>query len=210
MPHLILLGDSIFDNAAYTAGGPPVIQQVKEQLPSGWQASLHAIDGSTTADIGDQLNGLPTDATHLVLSVGGNDALLRGDVLDTPVSSTAEALLMLHAAASEFAVAYARVIEACLATQLPLVVCTVYNGNFPEAQLQLRAAIALVVFNDVIIATAVRKALKVIELRAVCTTAADYANPIEPSSQGGAKIAAAIVRALTEPVVDVRGAQVVS
>lgn len=210
MPHLILLGDSILDNGAYTAGGPPVIQQVKEQLLPGWQASLRAVDGSTTADIDDQLNALPADATHLVLSIGGNDALLRADVLDTPVSSTAEALLMLHAAASEFTVAYSRVIDACLATRLPLVVCTVYNGNFPEAQLQQRAATALVVFNDVIIATAVRKSLKVIELRAVCTSAEDYANPIEPSSRGGAKIAAAIVRAVTEPGVNVRGAQVVT
>jgi hypothetical protein len=209
MPHLILLGDSIFDNGAYTAGGPPVIQQVKAQLPPGWQASLHAIDGSTTGDIEDQLKGLPPDATHLVLSVGGNDALLRAEVLDTPVASTAGALLMLHAAAGEFAVTYARVIDACLATQLPLVVCTVYNGNFPEAELQKRAATALVVFNDAIIATAVRKSLKVIELRAVCTTPEDYANPIEPSSQGGAKIAAAIVRAVTEPAVTVRGAQLV-
>jgi lysophospholipase L1-like esterase len=209
MPHLVLLGDSILDNGAYTAGGPAVIQQVREHLPPGWQATLNAIDGSTTADIAEQLSSLPDDATHLVLSVGGNDALLRADLLDTPVSSTSAALLLMHGAAEQFASAYARVVDACLAKGLPLVICTVYNGNFPEADLQLRAKVALTVFNDVIIAAAVRKTLKVIELRATCTTAADYANPIEPSPCGGAKIAAAIVRAVTEPVARVRGAQVV-
>jgi hypothetical protein len=209
MPHLVLLGDSILDNGAYTAGGPAVIQQVRAQLPPGWEATLQAIDGSTTADIPKQLSSLPDDATHLVLSVGGNDALLRADLLDTPVSSTAGALLLMHGAAAEFSAAYARVIDACLARALPLVVCTIYNGNFPEFDLQLRAKVALTVFNDVIIASAVRKTLKVIELRAVCITANDYANTIEPSSNGGAKIAAAIVRAVTEPMASVRGAQVV-
>jgi hypothetical protein len=33
----------------------------------------------------------------------------------------------------------------------------------------------------------------VIDLRSVCVTAEDYANPIEPSSVGGAKIARVIV-----------------
>jgi hypothetical protein len=208
MPHLVLLGDSILDNGAYTAGGPPVIRQVQQQLPAGWRATLGAIDGSTTADIAAQLSTLPSDASHLLLSVGGNDALLRADLLDSPVTSTGAALQMLHAAAAEFASAYGRVIDACLATRLPLVVCTVYNGDFPELDAQQRATTAIAVFNDVIIATAVRKSLRVIELRTVCVGSEDYANPIEPSSCGGAKIAATIVRAVTEPAVSVRGAQV--
>ena len=48
MSHLILLGDSIFDNAAYVAGGPDVVQQVRARLPQGWTASLRAVDGSVT------------------------------------------------------------------------------------------------------------------------------------------------------------------
>jgi hypothetical protein len=36
----------------------------------------------------------------------------------------------------------------------------------------------------------------VIDLRLVCTEPADYANPIEPSSRGGEKIAQAIMRSL--------------
>ena len=55
MRHVILLGDSIFDNARYVPGGPPVIDQVREALPQGWLASLLAVDGSITEDFCDQL-----------------------------------------------------------------------------------------------------------------------------------------------------------
>ena len=75
VPHVVLLGDSIFDNAPYTNGGPDVISQVHGLLPPSWNATLLAVDGSMTGDVAGQLNRLPPDATDLVLSVGGNDAL---------------------------------------------------------------------------------------------------------------------------------------
>ena len=31
MKHIVLLGDSIFDNAAYVAGGPDVVKQLRER-----------------------------------------------------------------------------------------------------------------------------------------------------------------------------------
>jgi hypothetical protein len=40
------------------------------------------------------------------------------------------------------------------------------------------------------------RGLDIIELRAVCTEPADYANPIEPSGRGGARIAAAVLGAI--------------
>jgi len=51
-------------------------------------------------------------------------------------------------------------------------------------------------FNDVVLRTAVRLGLDVIDLRLVCTEPDDFANAIEPSGQGGRKIAEAIARAL--------------
>ena len=33
--HIVLLGDSIFDNGRYTSGGPDVIAQVCQLLPKG-------------------------------------------------------------------------------------------------------------------------------------------------------------------------------
>jgi hypothetical protein len=67
----VLLGDSIFDNARYTSGGPAVESQVRKLLPSKWNLTLLAVDGSSTDDIPGQMLLLPNDATHLVLSVGG-------------------------------------------------------------------------------------------------------------------------------------------
>ena len=53
MNHIVLLGDSIFDNAAYVGGGPDVIEQLKSILPRDWQATLLAVDGSVTTDVID-------------------------------------------------------------------------------------------------------------------------------------------------------------
>src|SRR5678816_3159912 len=106
MPHLVLLGDSIFDNAAYTNGGPDVVAQLRALLPKDWKASLLAVDGSTTDDVPAQLARLPHDATHIVLSVGGNDALIQLAVLEKPVSLVAEAVGALADIASEFEVRY--------------------------------------------------------------------------------------------------------
>ena len=77
MPHVVLVGDSIFDNAAYTDGGPDVVSQVRGLLPPGWDATLLAVDGAITDGVAGQLARLPEQATHLVLSVGGNNALMH-------------------------------------------------------------------------------------------------------------------------------------
>ena len=45
MAHIVLLGDSIFDNARYTLGEPDVISQGRQLLPASWRATLLAVDG---------------------------------------------------------------------------------------------------------------------------------------------------------------------
>jgi GDSL-like Lipase/Acylhydrolase family len=206
MSHVVLLGDSIFDNAAYTSGGPAVIEQVSKKLPRGWSATLLAVDGATTDGVTRQVSGLPPDTTHLVLSVGGNDALRHAGILEMRVKSAREALLMLEEAANDFAQRYARAVSACLKVRLPLAVCTIYHGRFPEPEYQRAVRIALAAFNEAIVEQAIRRNLSVIDLRLICAEPQDYANPIEPSSMGGAKIATAIVRAVTEKATDRAGA----
>lgn len=209
MPHLVLLGDSIFDNGSYTGGGPDVITQVRRRLPASWKATLLAQDGATTENIPSQLARLPMDATHLVLSVGGNDALRQSGILDLPARSAAQVLDMLADAVGKFDHRYKQVIDACLATKRPLTICTIYNGNFADKQYQSRAATALAVFNDAIIQTAVTRQLQVIELRQLIYQPRDYANPIEPSSHGGEKLARSIVRLATESTRREQGAHIV-
>jgi hypothetical protein len=198
MPHIALLGDSVFDNIAYTLGAPDVVAQLTAALPAGWRASLSAVDGSTATDIERQLVSLPAGVSHLVLSVGGNNALLVADILDTPVASTAEAFRLMAEVREKFEEEYSSAVDACLRLGLPLTVCTIYHGNFPEADFNRRARIALAVFNDVIVQTALARSLDVIDLRAVCTVPADFANPIEPSAIGGEKIARTVARTVAQ------------
>ena len=120
MTHIVLLGDSIFDNARYTEGGPDVISQVRQLLPTGWQASLLAVDGATTTNIPSQLQRLPANASHLVLSVGGNDALMNSDFLHIPVESTSQAVAALADVSSCFEKNYRYAVGACRELALPL------------------------------------------------------------------------------------------
>ncbi|MEC4719161.1 SGNH/GDSL hydrolase family protein [Noviherbaspirillum sp. CPCC 100848] len=195
-PHIVLLGDSIFDNASYTGGKPDVIAQLRKILPAEWKATLLARDGATTEGIPDQIDRLPPDATHLVLSVGGNNALMQQHLLQARTATVSEGLTVLADAVHRFEAAYRKVIAACLARKLPFTVCTVYNGNFPDPGYRIVTSSAIALFNDAILRSAVEHKLKVIELRLVCTLPEDYANPIEPSSAGAAKIARAILASL--------------
>jgi lysophospholipase L1-like esterase len=196
MIRIVLLGDSIFDNGFYTDGGPDVVSQVRELLPEGSSVSLLAVDGSTTEEIPSQVERIPSDATHIVLSVGGNDAMMNSDVLMKPLESTVKALAELADVSQIFEENYRRAIAACKKTGLPLIICTIYNGNFPDPEYQRLASTALTVFNDAILRVGFEFGLTVIDLRFVCTFREDYANPIEPNSMGGAKIARCIVAAI--------------
>ena len=197
MNHVVLLGDSIFDNADYVrAGAPDVIRQVRQRLPHGSEATLVAVDGSMTRDVPDQLRYLPAETTHLVISAGGNDALNRSDFLAAPARSTAEALMGLADIGEEFERDYLAMLGEVLARGLPTAICTVYYPRFPEAVLQRMAVVALTVFNDCIIRAAFAHGLPLLDLRSICTEEGDYANPIEPSARGGEKIARAVVEAV--------------
>jgi lysophospholipase L1-like esterase len=190
--HVVLLGDSILDNAAYVGGGPDVVQQLHRLLPNGWRATLGAVDGSTTREVPGQLRHLPADATHLILSAGGNDALGSADFIYAPAGSTAEALLGLAEIADGFGRRYSAMLTEVMAKGLPTAICTIYYPRFPDATLQKIAVTALTVFNDCIIRLAFLHRIPLLDLRFVCTDEGDYANPIEPSAQGGEKIARAI------------------
>jgi hypothetical protein len=193
--HVALLGDSIFDNRTYTGGEPDVIEHLRSLLPAGWQASLLAVDGCTSRSLAAQLARVPANASHLMISLGGNDALMNRDLLNRPVASTAEALGLFAERMAAFESAYRSAIDAALGLGRETTLCTIYRGNFgPEEALAMRPALAL--FNDVILGVALARRLPVIDLRLVCSEPADYANPIEPSGSGGRKIAAAIVETL--------------
>jgi len=190
MKHIALLGDSILDNRAYTLGEPDVATHLRRLVPA-WTVTLCAIDGSTTSDLSQQTGDVPRDASHIVVSIGGNDALLNIDLLRKPVQSTTEALTLFGERIRQFETSYREALDHVLSLQRRTAICTIYNGNLdpPEAPL---ARIVLMMFNDVILRCGFERRLPIIDLRLVCNEASDYANPIEPSGSGGLKIAKAI------------------
>jgi len=195
MNHLILLGDSIFDNVSYVYEGPEVIEQVKQNLSPNWIATLLAVDGDTTSDVHFQLTRLPPDVTHLVLSVGGNDALGCVAALEADATSVRQALVTLNRIKDDFQNSYAALLSELATMDIALMVCTIYN-SVPGLPSELRTALGM--FNDVIIAEAAARGLPVLDLRLICTDPGDYSalSPIEPSSQGGAKLAKSLVGAV--------------
>ena len=194
MKHVVLLGDSVFDNAAYVRGGPDVVAQLRATLPAGWRATLAAVDGAVVGHVEGQLRRAPEDADLLVVSAGGNDALAHVDILGRGTRSMGEALSLLAGIAGDFEKRYRQMVGALLRPGLPAAVCTVYNPRFPDPDEQRLAVTALCVFNDAILRVAFEAGLPVLDLRLICDEDADYANPIEPSVQGGAKISRAIAR----------------
>ena len=193
MGHVVLLGDSIFDNARYVPDRSPVIEQVRRGLPPGWTGTLVAVDGHTVEDIASQVPRVPGNASHLVVSVGGNDALMASGLLREPAATVGDALATLAEALGDFRTDYTAMLESVRALGKPTAVCTVYDA-IPILGAAERAALAG--FNDVITRAAIRAGIPIIDLRVICDVADDYSplSPIEPSVVGGAKIADVICR----------------
>lgn len=195
MRHLALVGDSIFDNAAYVPDGPAVIDHIRTLLPKGWAATLVARDGDVVADVEEQLQQLPDDTTHIALSIGGNDALNAQDVFSLPAESVFSALGRLAEMQGGFHRAYRDMLWNVLLLQKPTVVCTIYDA-VPGLSREERSALSL--FNDVICREAMAAGVAVVDLRALLQEADDYSaiSPIEPSVKGGEKIARALTTML--------------
>jgi lysophospholipase L1-like esterase len=196
MNHIVLLGDSIFDNAPYVPSGTAVIHHLKQKMPDGWQATLRAVDGSVIEDVRAQLDALPSDATHIVVSMGGNDVLGQAGILLEPAQSVVEVLLRFAQISAVFERNYRDVLAAILQRGLPTTICTIYNPRFDDPMQQQVAETALRIFNDCILRAGFEAGTGIIELRLVCTAYEDYANDIEPSAVGGEKIAQAILDAV--------------
>jgi hypothetical protein len=194
MKHIVLCGDSILDNKAYTNGGPDVIAHLREQMPADWQATLRAVDGCVVENVSKQVLDMPEDASHIIISAGGNNAILNADILQQKAQSSAEVLDKLSDIASTFEYHYQSMLERVLKLAKPTAVCTIYYPRIPEPFGQKITVAALSHFNDVIIKQAFLAGVPLIDLRLICNDDADYANEIEPSDKGGRKIAKAILR----------------
>jgi hypothetical protein len=141
---------------------------------------------------------MPADATHLVISAGGNDALGYSSILSAASRSMAESIARLAEIRDDFQNRYSAALAAVAQRRLPTAVCTIYDPRYTDPLQRRLATTALAIINDVIIREAVRVGVPVLDLRVICNADADFANPIEPSAQGGWKIAGVIASLLAQ------------
>ena len=147
MTHIALLGDFIIDNGAYVGRGPDVAEQVRKLVPDEWKVTRSAIDGAVASIIFSQLEDLPPDTTHIVISVGGNDALGEADVLDAPAHSVADVLQQFARIQDRFRENYASMLDATAQRNLPTAVCTVYDPRYPDPLRRRMGSLGLSVIN---------------------------------------------------------------
>ena len=115
MVDIVLLGNSIFDNRAYVRPGEPdVVRQLQAKLASGSRAILLAVDGAVTASVARQVEHVPADISHFVVSAGGNDALSHIDVLEATSRSIADALMRLAEIGDGFEHGYRAMLDVVL------------------------------------------------------------------------------------------------
>lgn len=192
MQNIVLLGDSIFDNGSYVDIGDSVHEQLSMRLPEDWKVTMLAVDGATVEYVHEQLKRMPDDATHLFVSVGGNDALENSGIVREPENVTGNLISALANIQAPFRARYRALLHAVLAFNKPTAICTIYDA---VPGLSMEEITGLSIFNDVIIREGSQKALPILDLRALCDEPRDYAavSPIEPSAHGSQKIARAVM-----------------
>ncbi|GAB5353856.1 hypothetical protein AAMO2058_000069900 [Amorphochlora amoebiformis] len=236
--HIVMLGDSTLDNKRWVGTDPSVCEHIQWKLKSrgehrGWKVSDLSVDGYMIKGLVDrQLPQVPRDATHLIISIGGNNALCVMEEVDALGHWKFLPPFLLYAiyrGIKKLKREYDHMLAAALTLNKPIIVCTLYHPGFGlkrrnilerpmvisrsanffsrfinSAATKLNGyvtrgvvAVGVEAINYGIIRTAARsKKLPIIDLAAVFNDANDYANPIEPSGQGGDKISQNILFAV--------------
>ncbi|CAM3166378.1 SGNH/GDSL hydrolase family protein [Vibrio rarus] len=200
---IVLLGDSIFDNAPYVQSGESVSEQLETLIGKPHntscttQVDLLAVDGHVMAHIPGQLEKVqPKDQfakQYAFVSCGGNDLLgyTASGLLLAQAKTVADALESMDQAREYFRQGYTKMLDELQSKFECLTVCTIYDSipNLPDSE-----RVALCLFNEVILREAANRKLPVLDLRFICNQQLDYApvSPIEPSKYGAKKIAQAI------------------
>ena len=191
---ITLFGDSIIDNGVYVGSEElSVLQHLQQRRPDRI-FEQRAVDGDTTAEVlanqlADRHSGIG------VLSIGGNDLLQNMRLLATEDRVTPlELFESLGAVADGFTDRYQSILSMLRG---PCLVMTIYNPSFQRdptmAHLQRSCEMVVSMFNDLIQQLVRQHDKDLLELRDIFVEESDYANPIEPSHNGGGKLADAIL-----------------
>lgn len=198
MNKLVLLGDSTIDNKVYVQTEELSVKEHLENLVD-YEVLQIALDGAITDDvINNQIDMIPGDASHILLSVGGNDLLQEIDFLYQDFKYTPKRLLeTVIGLLSPIAENYETIVKQLSTNRAKLLCATVYEGNlvgsveFDSISDSSKAMVSLL--NDSIFRICDEYDLETLDLRNIFVSPEDYANPIEPSHIGGKKLAKEIL-----------------
>lgn len=188
--HIVLAGDSIFDNDSYVGGEPGVIEQLRTSAPAQISATKVAVDGDCIRHVSEQISDLPSNTTDLVISVGGNDARSHAGLAQKAQSVSDIADLLVGPLAG-YQAEYKHMLADALSKGVTVKVCTIYTQiPFEDPVMRAFAPYAIGKFNAVILDEASLAGVEALRLDQVCVDPLDFssASPIEPSCQGGQKI----------------------
>ena len=209
MTHIVLLGDSIFDNGSYVDfGEQDVPNQIRSLVGHNYKITNLAVDGHKIRHVKNQLKNLPEDATNIFVSIGGNDGLGYLSIFHNRVNTVGDALQKMYRVGNDFKSKYSEMVDLVLSYNIPTSFCSIYYPRFDARSLnrvqsymsviqngrdiQEMVMAAETTFNDVITYEIFKRKIPLIDLRVLCDDDEDFANPIEPSSIGGMKIAKVI------------------
>jgi len=199
-----LWGDSIFDNVSYVSHSSECVTAslqtlLNKRVPTMPPAVRNcAVDGFVTSDFVEKIKDYPKQDSSVaaVLSIGGNNALQFAHRLDESATTISHALTMLAEDMRQFQIDYDEALDALLNVYaLPdVAVCTIYDtipdipGFVGSAERQ-----GLALFNDIIVKSAHKRKIKIIDLRSNFTLECySPMSPIEPSAIGSGVIASMI------------------
>jgi lysophospholipase L1-like esterase len=175
---VILMGDSVLNNANYVPAGKSVYDSLKTKLS---KVINLAKDGATISDLYGQLDKIPVDLnntnTYIFISAGGNDILNKR----TELSSTE--LRRLFDSYIEFLKA--------LRTKLGSVKINILNLYLPANPRYQTYKTSIEQWNQLIQSSSnkVGEMYNVVDLHALLTIPDDFVYDIEPSESASDKIA---------------------
>jgi lysophospholipase L1-like esterase len=188
--HVVLLGDSTFDSRPYLRAQSDMTSRLAER--ANCRATLLAESGSRLADIAKQLARMPSDATHLWLSAGGNDLLDLGRGLHSQSGDIVAQFGKATGMLGDFRRRLRMTCKRVATLGLPTACCTIYQPPVSDPVLRQLGSAAVSLVNTAIRAEASSNGLSIVDLREICRKPADFHDPIHPSAIGADNICEAL------------------
>ena len=151
--------------------------------------------------ITSQSESIPEDCSHVVVSIGGNNGLEATSVLFEGMwdGGRGEVILLgerMIGLEKEYREVMTKLVAKCREKKQKVILCSVYKPCFAHFDVRPRQEavdVGVVLFADLIHRVGRELGVAILDMRTVMDSVECFANPIEPSTIGGEKIARGIM-----------------